>query len=68
MLVGFCGVEGDARLPAGFDSWSFGDPPWFVSSRVISDEQLLRRVWREQSRVGTGKDLFAAAVQITRTT
>ena len=44
VLVGFCGLT-SPKLPMGFQDWRFGDPPWFVSSRVVSDEQILRRVW-----------------------
>ncbi len=45
VLVGFCGLESPALAP-GFARWRFGqDPPWFVSSRVVSDAQILRRVW-----------------------
>ena len=29
VLVGFCGLR-SARLPYQFDTWRFGDPPWYV--------------------------------------
>lgn len=44
VLVGFCGLR-SPRLPAGFGAWQFGEPPWFVTSRVVSDRQILGRVW-----------------------
>ncbi|KAL1508685.1 hypothetical protein AB1Y20_004780 [Prymnesium parvum] len=44
VLVGFCGLE-SPRLPAGFAAWRFGEPSWFVSSRVVSDRQLTSRIW-----------------------
>ena len=44
VLVGFCGLR-SPRLPRGFGSWRFGEPPWYVTSRVVSDRQILQRVW-----------------------
>ena len=45
VLVGFCGLQSPYLVP-GFEEWRFGEsPPWFVSSRVVSDGQILRRVW-----------------------
>ena len=49
VLVGFCGLA-SPKLPENFDNWRFGSPPWFVSSRVVSDEQLLGRIWPRVGR------------------
>lgn len=45
VLVGFCGLS-SPHLPVDYTSWRFGDPPWYVSSRIMTDEQILGRVWR----------------------
>ncbi len=49
VLVGFCGLR-SRRLPADFDGWRFGEPSWFVSSRVVGDGQILRRVWPQRGQ------------------
>ena len=49
VLVGFCGLT-SSNLPRGFEDWRFGDPPWFVSSRVVADKQILDRVWPPEGR------------------
>ena len=48
VLVGFCGLA-SPRLPAGYDEWRFGNPAWYVSSAVVSDQQILERVWPGRS-------------------
>ena len=53
VLVGFCGLSAP-QLPRGIERWQFGDPPWYVTSRVVADAQILQRVWPMDADVTRG--------------
>eukprot|EP00291_Cryptomonas_curvata_P021622 CAMPEP_0172172698 /NCGR_PEP_ID=MMETSP1050-20130122/12598_1 /TAXON_ID=233186 /ORGANISM="Cryptomonas curvata, Strain CCAP979/52" /LENGTH=548 /DNA_ID=CAMNT_0012844281 /DNA_START=61 /DNA_END=1703 /DNA_ORIENTATION=+ len=45
ILVGFCLVR-SAQLREELEGWRWGDPAWYLSSAVVTDSEILSRVYR----------------------
>ena len=64
VMVGFCGLQSQ-YLVRDFPSWRFGaNPAWFVSSRVVSDFQILRRVWPGHPLSSVHEETHAAFAEV----
>jgi len=66
VLVGFCLVDHES-VTSELKDWRWGDPPWYLSSAVVRDDEILNRIYNPNAAacgsVGTASRLATGTLE-----